>query len=75
MLTAQKSTETETRYVVKLELSFHEKMLVLAALRNYSDDRLKAADLFTDEVMAAGYFADAGRAQLIGQKVSQAIAK
>ena len=75
MLTSQKSTETELRYVVKLELSLHEKMLVLAALRNYSDDRLKAADLFTDETMAAGYFADAGRAQLIGQKVSQAITK
>ena len=75
MLTSQKSTETELRYVVKLELSLHEKMLVLAALRNHSDDRLKTAELFSDSGNSATYFADAGRLQLIGQKISQAITK
>jgi hypothetical protein len=50
-------------------------MLVLAALRNYSDDRLKTADLFSDSGNSAAYFADAGRLQLIGQKISQAITK
>ena len=75
MLTSQKSTETELRYVVKLELSLHEKMLVLAALRNHSDDRLKTAELFSDSGSSASYFADAGRLQLIGQKISQAITK
>ena len=75
MLTSQKQTETELRYLVKLELSLHEKMLVLAALRNYSDDRLKTAELFSYSEGGANYFADAGRLQLIGQKISQATTK
>lgn len=75
MLASKESTKIELHCVVKLELTFHEKMLVLAALRNYSDDRLKTAELFSYTEGAASYFADAGRLQLIGQKISQATAK
>jgi len=57
----------------RIELTRHEKMLLLAAIANYKEERLKMAGFMNGSDSATGYFADAGRIDLIGQKLAKLV--
>ena len=69
MLTAEAATQVAT-YKVELTLTQHEKILLLVALRDKVDERLKTAEVFMPSDSATPYFADAGRLQAIANAIS-----
>ena len=69
------STATDSKvsgrdvYNFSVELNQHEKMLLIVALRNAIDERLKMAEFMNGSDAATAYFNDAGRLSLIAQKL------
>ena len=60
----------ESVYTFTAELTSHEKMLVMSALANYVEDRLKFAKFMNDN-SAGAFYADAGRIHALALKLSQ----
>ena len=60
----------ESVYTFTAELTSHEKMLVMSALSNYVEDRLKFAKFMNDN-SAGAFYADAGRIHALALKLSQ----
>ena len=60
----------ENVYTFTAELTSHEKMLVMSALANYVEDRLKFARFMNDN-SAGAFYADAGRIHALALKLSQ----
>jgi len=60
----------ESVYTFTAELTAHEKMLVMSALSNYVEDRLKFAKFMNDN-SAGAFYADAGRIHALALKLSQ----
>ena len=69
MLTAEAAAQV-TSYKVELTLTQHEKILLLVALRDKVDERLKTASIFKPSDSAKPYFEDAGRLQAIANAIS-----
>ena len=69
MLTAEAATQVAS-YKVELTLTQHEKILLLVALRDKVDERLKTAAVFKRSASADTYFNDAGRLQAIANAIS-----
>ena len=69
MLTAEAATQVAS-YKVELTLTQHEKILLLVALRDNVDERLKTAEVFKRSESAKSYFEDAGRLQAIANAIS-----
>ena len=64
------SSVSESVYTFTAELTSHEKMLVMSALANYAEDRLKYAKFMSDS-SASAFYADAGRIHALALKLSQ----
>ena len=60
----------ESVYTFTAELTSHEKMLMMSALSNYVEDRLKFAKFMNDN-SAGAFYADAGRIHALALKLSQ----
>ena len=60
----------ESVYTFTAELTSHEKMLVMSALSNYVEDRLKFAKFMNDN-SAGAFYADAGRIHALALKLNQ----
>ena len=75
------STATDSKvsgrdvYNFSVEINQHEKMLLIVALRNAIDERLKMAEFMNGSDAAAAYFNDAGRLSLIAQKLGNTTSK
>ena len=71
METATKSAAVNASvYTLTLELNQHEKYLVLAALQDKIDERLKTALYMSGTDNANAYFQDAGRLTRIARDLS-----
>ena len=75
------STATDSKvsgrdvYNFSVELNQHEKMLLIVALKNAIDERLKMAEFMNGSDAASAYFDDAGRLSLIAQKLGNTTSK
>ena len=69
MLTAEAATQVAS-YKVELTLTQHEKILLLVALRDKVEERLKTAAVFKPSASADPYFSDAGKLQAIANAIS-----
>ena len=77
MLTATQAAAVATAevYSLTLELTQHEKFLLLAALQAKIDERIKTAKFMGDSDTANGYFQDAGRLTAIARDLSNTYPK
>ena len=64
------SSVKESVYTFTAELTSHEKMLVMSALSNYVEDRLKYAE-FMNNNSASAFYADAGRIHALALKLGR----
>ena len=60
----------ESVYTFTAELTRHEKTLVMSALSNYVEDRLKFAKFMNDN-SASAFYADAGRIHALALKLGR----
>ena len=70
MLTATQSAASARKYKLTLELTQHEKVLLLVALQDKVDERLKTAMVLSGLDSADTYFRDAGRLTRIARDLS-----
>ena len=77
MLTATQSAAAvdASVYTLTLELTQHEKFLVLAALQDKIDERLKTAKFLSGTDSCNAYFQDAGRLTAIARDLSNTYPK
>ena len=75
MLTATQSTAGARDYKLTLELTQHEKILLLAALQDKVDERLKTAKFLSGTDSENAYFQDAGRLTAIARDLSNTYPK
>ena len=77
MLTASQSTAVASAsvYTLTLELTQHEKILLLAALQDKVDERLKTAKFLSGTDSENAYFQDAGRLTAIARDLSNTYPK
>ena len=75
MLTATQSAPIASVYKVTLELSQHEKILMLAAIQAKVDERLKTAKFLSGTDTSDAYFQDAGRLTAIARDLSNTYPK
>ena len=72
MLTATQAAASDNAsvYALTLELTLHEKILLLAALQDKVDERLKTAKFLSGTDSSNAYFEDAGRLTAIARELS-----
>ena len=64
-----------TEYEFSVTLTQHEKMLLIIALRDKVEERLKTADFLKNTDSANTYFQDAGRLQRIAMVLTSTMPK
>ena len=64
-----------TEYEFSVTLTQHEKMLLIIALRDKVDERLKTADFLKNTDSANTYYQDAGRLQRISMILANTMPK
>ena len=64
-----------TEYEFSVTLTQHEKMLLIIALRDKVEERLKTADFLKNTDSANTYFQDAGRLQRIAMVLTNTMPK
>ena len=76
MLTATQSAAVDASvYTLTLELTQHEKFLLLAAIQDKVDERLKTAKFLSGTDTSNAYFQDAGRLTAIARDLSNTYPK
>ena len=69
------SDNLATEYEFSVTLTQHEKMLLIVALRDKVEERLKTADFLKNTDSANAYFQDAGRLQRIAMVLTNTLPK
>ena len=64
------SDALKSQYDFSVSLTQHEKMLVLVALRDKIDERVKTAEFLSETESANAYYQDAGRLTAIANKLT-----
>ena len=64
------SDALKSQYDFSVSLTQHEKMLVLVALRDKIDERVKTAEFLSETESANTYYQDAGRLTAIANKLT-----
>ena len=64
------SDALKSEYDFSVTLTQHEKVLMLVALRDKIDERVKMAELLSNSDSADTYYRDAGRLTAIANKLS-----
>ena len=69
------SDALKSEYDFSVTLTQHEKMLVLVALRDKIDERVKTAEFLSGSDTANAYYQDAGRLTAIAAKLTNTFPK